>query len=183
MRVNAGTTKPVCWGNWSLTRVGAQHRLVIEFTDWVLMKPQTVIDPNQSRFSYWYRYAVGASVHLMLLIVQPQISTALNWHVIGDDSRPSSASVLSAVSQIALIQSTVTHLRHCAPSCIFEKLAGSMEPTRGLNDMIQNYSGHWIEFAKGVMMSLWNILLLRFSWEIIGVFSEKQQSKQCKLNE
>lgn len=77
-------------------------------------------------------------MHLMLLIVQPQISTALNWHVIGDDSYPSSASVLSAVSQIALIQSTVAHLRHCAPSCIFEKLAGSMEPTPGLNDMIQN---------------------------------------------
>lgn len=29
-------------------------------------------------------------------------------------------------------------LRHCAPSCIFEKLAGSMELTPGLNDTIQN---------------------------------------------
>lgn len=112
-------------------------------------------------------------MHPMLLIVRPQISTALNWHVIGDDSRPSSASILSAVSQIALIQSTVAHLRHCAPSCIFEKLAGSMEPTPGLNDTIQN--------------PLWPPNRTRQRGDDVTVehftFPEQQQSKQCELNE
>jgi len=45
----------------------------------------------------------------MLLFVPWQISALLNWYVIGDDSHLSSASVLSAVSQIALIHRRVGH--------------------------------------------------------------------------
>lgn len=41
--------------------------------------------------------------------------------------------------RLHLFTARLVILRHCAPSCIFEKLAGSMELTPGLNDTIQNW--------------------------------------------